>query len=145
MKLTPQLTSSILGSALTLSSAWLSSAQASDSHVDTSATRGWLTIGQVYDRLEAAGYRDVEKIERERGGYEVRASNRQGERTKLTVNPQTGSIADRRAPSQRSNNTQETQPRSAADCNGRRCRDDLSPAVKPPGSTSTPPAPKPSR
>lgn len=143
MKLTPHLTSLILGSALTISSAWLSSALASDSHADTPATRGWLSIGQVYQRLEAAGYSDVEKIERERGGYEARATNRRGERTKLSVNPQTGDITDRSAPTPRNSNAQETPQRSAADCNKRRCRDDLPhSASKPPGSIDTQPAVK---
>jgi hypothetical protein len=141
MKLTPHLTTLFLGSALTFSSAWLSSAQANDSHAATRATRDWLTIGQVYQRLETAGYRDVEKIERERGGYEARATNRQGERTKLSVNPQTGDITDRRAPSQRTNHAKETLQRSSTECNQRRCRDDLPPhPVTPPSSTSTPSA-----
>ena len=125
MKLTFPLTSLILGSALVLGGAWLSPALASDDHHDPSGNRGWLSVRQVVDRLDAAGYRDVEKIERERGGYEVRATNRQGERVKLNVNPQTGDITDRRAPTQRSRNAKEARPRNAADCNERRCRDDL--------------------
>lgn len=146
MKLTPYLTALILGSALLLSSAWLSPALAKDKPTDPSSQRGWLSIGQVHQRLEAAGYRDVEKIERERGGYEARATNRQGERTKLTVNPQTGDITDRRASDPRANNAQNSPRRNALECNKRRCRDDLQPnPVNPPSSASPPAAAKSSR
>ena len=33
--------------------------------------RQWLSIGEVHQKLEAAGYRKVEKIEREHGAYEA--------------------------------------------------------------------------
>ena len=57
--------------------------------------RQWLSIPQIHDRLEAAGYRHIEKIERERGSYEVRATGPSGQRVKLYVNPTTGEIFDR--------------------------------------------------
>ncbi|WP_353739902.1 PepSY domain-containing protein, partial [Accumulibacter sp.] len=37
-------------------------------------------MGQVHQKLEAAGYRNVEKIEREHGVYEARATDRNGVR-----------------------------------------------------------------
>lgn len=91
--------------------------------------RQWLSIPQIHDKLEAAGYRHIEKIERERGSYEVRASNPSGQRVKLYVNPTTGEIFDRSSEGRRhdrgdSTMTNDRRARSG-DCNERRCRDDL--------------------
>lgn len=51
-----------------------------------------LTIRDVYDRVEAAGYRDIREIESSGGGYDVKASNAQGARVRLHVNANTGAI-----------------------------------------------------
>ena len=59
------------------------------------AERQWLSIGQVHQKLEAAGFRNVEKIEREHGLYEARATDRNGARVKLHINPQTGEVTER--------------------------------------------------
>jgi hypothetical protein len=61
------------------------------------AERQWLSIGQVHQKLEAAGFRNVEKIEREHGVYEARATDRNGERVKLYIHPQTGEVTERSA------------------------------------------------
>jgi len=89
----------------------------------------WLSIPQIYDKLEAAGYRNVEKIERERGSYEVKATDRNGARVKLYLHPQTGEIINQR---QRSSGRDKYGERylsgghdNFAECNERRCRDDL--------------------
>ncbi len=91
--------------------------------------RPWLSIPQVYDKIEKAGYRDVNKIERERGYYEVKATDRDGRRVELHVNPQTGEIDNSKwrnsrhgeyGKSRSPNNRQ-----YSADCNERRCRDDV--------------------
>ena len=55
-----------------------------------------LTIRDVYDRMETAGYRDIREIEWDHGRYEVRASNAQGERVKLYVNATTGAVESSR-------------------------------------------------
>ncbi len=88
----------------------------------------WLSIPQVHEKLEAAGYRDIEKIERERGGYEVRATDRNGARIKLLVNPRSGEVLDRLQAGKRGKADGERRRRdgtTGADCNERRCRDDL--------------------
>jgi hypothetical protein len=90
----------------------------------SAAERQWLSIPQVHEKLEAAGYRNVEKIERERGGYEARATDRQGDRVKLYVNPQTGEIVNQRGEGRRHGADADSK-RSSADCTKRRCRDDL--------------------
>ena len=52
-----------------------------------------LTIRQVYDKMEAAGYRNISEIERSsKHGYEVKAYDPQGQRVKLRVDPQTGAV-----------------------------------------------------
>ena len=52
-----------------------------------SASASGCRFAQIHDKLQAAGYRNIEKIERERGGYEVRATDRNGERVKLLRQP----------------------------------------------------------
>ncbi|WP_084019683.1 PepSY domain-containing protein [Dechloromonas agitata] len=56
----------------------------------------WLSIPEVHARLESAGYRNIEKIERESGSYEVKATDQAGRRIKLYVHPQTGEVIDQR-------------------------------------------------
>lgn len=51
-----------------------------------------LTIRDIYDRMEAAGYREMREIEWDDGRYEVKARNAQGERVKLYVNAHTGAV-----------------------------------------------------
>ena len=93
--------------------------------------RQWLSIQKVLDKLKAAGYRDFEKIEREHGNYEVRATNRNGERTKLYVNPQSGDIVDQVSRGKR-DKADGQRGTAFVDCNERRCRDDLPQKPVPP-------------
>ncbi|MBP9805670.1 MAG: PepSY domain-containing protein, partial [Candidatus Accumulibacter sp.] len=91
----------------------------------------------VHARLESAGYRNIEKIERESGSYEIKAIDRNGQRVKLYVHPQTGEVMNRRYRDARHDTSHDTKrdkydsgsarnnPRNSADCNERRCRDDL--------------------
>jgi hypothetical protein len=52
-----------------------------------------LTIRQVYDKMESAGYRNISEIERSsKHGYEVKAYDPQGQRVKLYVDPQSGAV-----------------------------------------------------
>lgn len=96
--------------------------------------RPWLSIGEVSQRLEAAGYRNIEKIEREHGQYEARATDRQGVRTKLFINPETGAIRAREG-SRRDREVALADQRpdggNPANCSKRRCRDDLPATVIP--------------
>jgi len=52
----------------------------------------WLSIPQIHDKLEAAGYGNIDEIERERDGYEVKATDREGKRVELEVDPLTGGV-----------------------------------------------------
>lgn len=51
-----------------------------------------LTIRDVYDRVEAAGYRDLREIELEKGRWEVKALDSQGNPVKLYINSTSGEI-----------------------------------------------------
>jgi hypothetical protein len=82
--------------------------------------RSWLSIAQVHEKLQAAGYHNIEKIEREHGAYEARATDRNGQRIKVYLNPKTGEIMGSRAKADNGG------ARVSADCTKRRCRDDVS-------------------
>lgn len=56
------------------------------------ANAKWLSIPQIHDKLEAAGYGNIDEIERERDGYEVKATDREGKRVELEVDPLTGGV-----------------------------------------------------
>jgi hypothetical protein len=85
----------------------------------------WLSIPEVHARLESAGYRNIEKIERESGSYEVKATDQAGQRIKLYVHPQTGEVLEQRQRDKYGSGSAKSNQRNAADCNERRCRDDL--------------------
>ncbi|QXW19928.1 PepSY domain-containing protein [Comamonas aquatica] len=51
-----------------------------------------LNIRQIYDRLDAAGYRELQEIEWSDGRYEVKGMNAQGQRVKLEVDGNTGEV-----------------------------------------------------
>ena len=98
--------------------------------------RQWLSIAQVHARLESAGYRNIEKIERESGRYEVKATTADGERIKLYVHPHSGAVIDRKerdhdASDRYAARGNASEGRSGGECNKRRCRDDLPSAGKP--------------
>lgn len=85
----------------------------------------WLSIAQVADRLDAAGYRNIEEIEREHGGYEVRATDRDGKRVKLRLNPWTGDVEQARSRHGENARGVADVGRRGVECSERRCRDDL--------------------
>ena len=89
------------GSALTLGIAQAQPAQptqpASAAAPVTSPAAPQLTIRDIYDRMEAAGYRDMREIELDNGRYEVKARNARGERVKLYVNASTGVVERERS------------------------------------------------
>lgn len=86
--------------------------------------RKGLSIPQIYDKLTALGYWNIDKIERDPRMYEVKASDKSGDRVKLYLDAQTGEIVERRLDNRR--RFMDERGRSSADCNERRCRDDLS-------------------
>lgn len=52
----------------------------------------WLTPHEVQLKVEASGYRDLTKLERENDRYEIRATNADGRVVKIDVHPVTGAV-----------------------------------------------------
>lgn len=88
-----------------------------------------LPASRIQEKLTALGYRNIDRIKRDHGAFEVRASDSKGERVKLYVDPQTGGIINKHAKNQRRDardqRGDDDGPRNSADCTKRRCRDDL--------------------
>ncbi len=56
------------------------------------AQSSWMSLKDVQTKLEAAGYTDFREIERDKNKYEVKATDPQGQRVELDVDPVTGDI-----------------------------------------------------
>jgi len=65
--------------------------------VQNAESRSELPAARISEKLTAAGYRDISKIEREHDAYEVKAVDKNGARVKLYVDPQTGNVLESRA------------------------------------------------
>lgn len=101
------------------------SSYAQDARSASADKAKWLSIPEVHAKLESAGYRNIEKIERESGSYEVKATDQVSQRIKLYVHPQTGEVLEQRKRDKYGSGYAKGNQRNAADCNERRCRDDL--------------------
>lgn len=90
----------VLGSGLIAGGATIAPAMAQSAATQSSAqAQAELTLGQVYDKLVAQGFRDIDEIERERDRFEVKATNAEGKRVKLEVDAKSGEILDTRSKS----------------------------------------------
>ena len=58
----------------------------------TTAQSNWMSLKDVQTKLEAAGYTDFREIERDKNKYEVKATDPQGQRVELDVDPVTGDV-----------------------------------------------------
>ncbi len=138
MRTTTLLSALALGAGLVAGGASLAPVFAGDSRPASVSERQWLSIPQIHDKLVSAGFSNIEKIEREDGVYKARATNRNGERVKLYLNPQTGEFVDRQkhksSRDKQNRGAYSQDPRNSPDCTKRRCRDDL-----PNPSTAIPP------
>lgn len=63
---------------------------------DPAGSENWLQIPAIYHSVEAAGFTNIREIERESKGYEVKASNAEGQKVRLYVDPLSGEIIDTR-------------------------------------------------
>jgi hypothetical protein len=88
-----------------------------------------LPTSSIQEKLTTLGYRNIDRIKRDHGAFEVKASDSKGERVKLYVDPQTGDIINKRAKNHRRDARDQRGDddgrRNSADCTKRRCRDDL--------------------
>ena len=134
MKKTTVLLSLVMAGGLLAAGAMLAPSFADDRR-SPAVEAQWLPLAKLIERLEAKGYRDIEKIERERGRYEVRATDRQGARVKLYLHPQTGELLDQYQ-ERRWRDDADSRPAASAtgECNKRRCRDDLPAAATTPAA-----------
>lgn len=100
---------------------------------DDDRAGGWLPVSQLVAKLEGAGFRNIEKIEREHGRYEVRATNKEGQRSKLQLDARTGELLAQRVKGESSSERRDDardgrkagNVNASNECNKRRCRDDL--------------------
>lgn len=99
---------SLLGGGLAIAPAF---AQTAKPVAATEAKQG-MSIARIHEKLTAAGYTKIEKIERERKDFEVKATDKNGKRVKLHVDPQTGDVIDSR---QKDENHDEKRDRRSAD------------------------------
>lgn len=115
MRATTLITTLLLGAGILAGGAVLIPALAQNgtgSTLGTAATTGqdgWLTLHEVQLKLEALGYRELTKIEREDDKYEVKATDPQGQRVEIDVDPVTGAVLDtevKRSKGDRSNTDQ---------------------------------------
>ncbi len=103
-------------------------AWADDKSSERMPSKAALSVPQVLQKLDAAGYHHIEKIKLKRGTYEVRTTGRDGERIKLHVNAQTGSILGQRDTRKSDEHSGGMVQKLMGNCNERRCRDDLASA-----------------
>ncbi len=68
-----------------------------------------LPLSQVLSRLEAAGYTAIDEIERERDAVEVKATDAQGRRVELKLDPVTAEVLKTKLKSERQR-TRSAQP-----------------------------------
>lgn len=66
--------------------------QAPAAAVDAAPKGKPLMIAQLHDKLEAAGYRNIQKVETKRDRFEVYATNHEGQRVELDVDIITGQV-----------------------------------------------------
>jgi hypothetical protein len=89
------------------------SAIAASSAADRASVRAdWLTIPAIHEKVTAAGYNDIHEIERERGGYKIKAYDRDGYRVKLFVDPVSGEVLNARAKKDKSDKYRDERDRS---------------------------------
>ena len=123
-----------LGSTLAVGSFMLTPSFAGDKRTAQAGERQWLSIQKILDKLEAAGYRDFEKIEREHGDYEVRApiATANGPSSMSIRRAATSLDQAGRGKRDKADDDRRQRGSAFADCNERRCRDDLPQKIMPP-------------
>lgn len=86
------LSAGIIAGGVMLAPAFAQNANPTASSASAQAGAQWLSMREVLEHLEAAGYSDFEEIERERDGYEVKAVDANGQRVEIDVHPITAEV-----------------------------------------------------
>ena len=86
------LTGGLIGAGAAIAPAFAQSAAPAATATAPAAQSSWMSLKDVQTKLEAAGYTDFREIEREKNKYEVKATDPQGQRVELDVDPVTGDV-----------------------------------------------------
>jgi hypothetical protein len=86
------ISASLIAGGIMLAPAFAQNASFSGTPASTQSGTPWLSMIEVLERLETAGYRDFEEIERERDGYEIKATDANGQRMEIFVDPVTAEV-----------------------------------------------------
>lgn len=89
------LTGGLIGAGATIAPAFAQSAATpatATAPAAPAAQSNWMSLKDVQTKLEAAGYTDFREIERDKNKYEVKATDPQGQRVELDVDPVTGAV-----------------------------------------------------
>lgn len=86
------LTGGIIGAGAAIAPAFAQNAAPAATATAPAAQSNWMSLKDVQTKLEAAGYTDFREIEREKNKYEVKATDPQGQRVELDVDPVTGDV-----------------------------------------------------
>lgn len=90
MRTKPVIATVTLGASL-LAGGVIASAFAAGNSTATGGAQ-WLTPHQVQLKVEALGYRDLTKLERDNDKYEIKATHADGRLVKIDVDPVTGTV-----------------------------------------------------
>lgn len=86
------LSAGLIAGGVMLAPAFAQNANPTAASAGAAADSQWLSMREVLERLEAAGYSDFEEIERERDGYEIKAVDVNGQRVEIDVHPLTAEV-----------------------------------------------------
>lgn len=92
MRATPLVAALALAAGILGAGATIVPAFAENSPAAAPAGAQWMSVEQVIGKVQAAGYRDVEEVERDDGRYEVKATDAEGRRVELKLDPVSGEI-----------------------------------------------------
>lgn len=86
------LTGGLIGAGAAIVPAFAQNAATQTTVTAPAAQSNWMSLKDVQAKLEAAGYTDFREIERDKNKYEVKATDPQGQRVELDVDPVTGDV-----------------------------------------------------
>lgn len=86
------LTGGLIGAGAAIVPAFAQNAATTATATAPAAQSNWMSLKDVQAKLEAAGYTDFREIERDKNKYEVKATDPQGQRVELDVDPVTGDV-----------------------------------------------------
>ena len=86
------LSGGLIGAGAAIAPAFAQSTAPAATATAPAAQSNWLSIKDVLGKLEAAGYTDFREVERDKDKYEVKATDPQGQRVEMDVDPVTADV-----------------------------------------------------